>query len=72
MVEPRIVVPDVAGSNPVGHPRAVWPSAGTMTTYFTWIRRHPAVPEFVAEKLDNDSLLGLRSGGSWIGGPELT
>jgi hypothetical protein len=21
MVEPRIVVPDVAGSNPVGHPR---------------------------------------------------
>ncbi len=23
MVEPRIVVPDVAGSNPVGHPSAI-------------------------------------------------
>jgi hypothetical protein len=39
MVEPRIVVPDVAGSNPVGHPSKVVASQGNSS------RKYPELPQ---------------------------
>jgi hypothetical protein len=39
MVEPRIVVPDVAGSNPVGHPSSFF------APYRRTFRKYPKIPE---------------------------
>jgi hypothetical protein len=66
MVEPRIVVPDVAGSNPVGHPNEFLIALSQKKTlkaepYLAWAQRMYFVPEGQHDRSQRTKGLGMGS-----------